>query len=97
MDFTIEQLRRMMEASDRVKVIDETTSWLAGHMLVNGERDGQAIRQHYGQNVMSLLSNGELGNVVGSAIINYLLRQRGQLVADNPFIVFPAPPPLRGR
>lgn len=92
MEFSSEQVRNMVSALDQVKELDEILRWMSNHRMSFVEDDGEAIKRHYGQSILSPFSNGDLGTVVATAIIAECKRRRNKIVAENPVIIFPDPP-----
>lgn len=96
MKIEIEMLRRASSAADKIKSIDSTIKDMGNVIESNAQHYGERVRNIFGSNRLSQLTDSHLGEVVFCAIVNALLDERAGLVSEFADLVeFPKPPCVR--
>lgn len=89
---TRKQIEEAGTAVDRVDRLDKTIEWI-GQDIDQAAEWGEKIRHVFGQNRLGQLTNEKLGQVVSMSIINALLMERAQHVAEHKAVVEFSDPP----
>ena len=91
---TPNEIHRLSGSLDRIKRLDETIDSIAGRIEDDCDKWGEGVRNVFGRNRMDKWRNNFLGQVVATAIINELLKERDEMAGDLDGVVEPPPRPM---
>ena len=81
MKLTGHDVNRIHGALQRISDLDKAALWIAEDIESRADTWGEKVRDVFGRNRLSQWRNRFLGEVVATAIINELMRERAELEA----------------